>query len=327
MSLEEINKDLDSPYLEKLQNISFKPIFILGLHRSGTSILYRMLSETQCFNYVTIYHLVKYNQLINNHINNLEEVSKKDVAAFFKNSGLGDRYIDRLKVTPDSPEEYGFLLRRGNLQNKITPKNLSTFVEMAKKIQFISDKEKPLLLKNPLDFQNFIYIKKVFPEAKFIFIHRNPLKVLSSVIKALRLLYKNKILFPTHVVRYYSKMFDYPLILHTIRLCLSEVFPLGLMVITMYASKSIKYYMKNIERLPKEDYICVTYENLCKDPQKNIEEIMRFLNIKMNHKMDFKSFIKPRKTPLDNSVLRMQRFIFKSMRNYFKCFGYELEKQ
>ncbi|MCK4365561.1 MAG: sulfotransferase [Thermoplasmatales archaeon] len=326
MSIEEINVDLDSPYLEKLENISFKPVFILGLHRSGTSILYKMLIETGCFNYVTVYHLVKYNQLIHNHINKLEEFSKKDVTAFIKNSGLADRYIDRIKVTPDTPEEYGFLLRQGNLQNMITPKNLSTFVEMAKKIQFISDKEKPLLLKNPLDFKNFIYIKKVFPEAKFIFIHRNPLKSLSSLIKALRLIFKNKIFLPNQIFKLYNKTFDNPLLLKTIKLCLSKRFPLGLILITMYASKFTKYYMKNIEQLPKEDYICITYENLCTEPQKNLEEIIRFLNIKMDYKIDFKSFIKPRKTDLDYSVLRMRWFIFRNMKNYFKKFGYELEK-
>jgi hypothetical protein len=327
MSIEEIEKNLDQPYLEKLGDISFKPIFILGLHRSGTSILYKMLSKTQCFNYVTIYHLLKYDQLIHHHINNVEEVSKKDVTAFIKNIGLADRYIDKMEVTSDSPEEYGFLLGQRHLQPKITPKTLSTFVKMAKKIQFISDKDKPLLLKNPRDFLNFIYIKEVFPEAKFIFIHRNPLKSLSSIIKALRLLIKNKIPLPNHLFRFYNITFENPLLLQTIRLCLSNIFPLGLVVITIYTANSLKYYLKNIVRLPKGDYICITYENLCKDPQKNIEEIMRFLNIKINYKIDFKSFIKPRKIPLDDSVLRMQRFIFNSMKNYFECFGYEVEEQ
>ena len=318
--------NLDSPHLEKLEKVTFKPIFILGLHRSGTTILYKMLSKTQCFNYVTIYHLAKYDQLIHDHINKLEEISKKEVIRFILNNGLKDRYIDRIRVAPDTPEEYGFLLRHGNLQNMITPKKLPKFVEIARKIKYISNKEKPLLLKNPLDFQNFIYIKKVFPDAKFIFIHRNPLRVLSSLIKALRLIFKNKKTLPDQLFQYYKKAFDNPLLLNTIRFFLYKNFPFGLMLITLYASRFTKYYMKNIGLLSKSDYICLTYEDLCNDPQKNIENIMSFLDIKMKTKIDFKSFIHPRKNPLDESVSRLRMFIFKKMKNYFRCFGFELEK-
>lgn len=326
MRTEELNNNLDSPHLEKLEKIAFKPIFILGLHRSGTTVLYNMLTKTHCFNYITIYHLVKYDQLIHDYINNLVENSKKEVIRFILNSGQEDRYIDRVKVTPDSPEEYGFLLRQKTLQNMITPKNLPRFDEMARKIQYISDKEKPLLLKNPLDFKNFIYIKKVYPDAKFIFIHRNPLRVLSSLIGALRLIFKNKKTLPDQLFRYYKKTFDNPLLLNTIRFFLHENFPLGLFVITLYASRFIKYFMKNINLLSKSDYICLTYEDLCKEPQKNIENIMKFLNIEMKTKIDFKSFIRPRKKPLDESVSRLQMFIFKKMKNYFQYFRFELEK-
>lgn len=326
MSLEDITENLDSQYLDKLEGITFQPVFILGLNRSGTSILYKMLSATQYFNSVTIYHIIKYNQLIYNKINKKEEGAKRELTSFFQKQGQIDRVIDQLELTADFVDEYGFLLGNRIFMRKISPKNLPTFIEIAKKIQFISDKDKLLLLKNPLDFQNFIYIKKVFPDAKFVFIHRDPIKVISSLVKALQILFENKKPLPEHIFRNYNKAFENPLLLRTIRFCLSDVVPIGKIAISLYITKSIKYYLKNIESLPKDDYICVLYKDLCENPQKNLESIMKFLNVKTNNIIDFKSYIKPREDQLDRSIIKMQGFISKNMRDYFRYIK-QLEKQ
>jgi len=315
----------DQQYLQRLENIEFQPVFILGLHRSGTSILYKMLVATESFNSVTAYHLIRYNQLITNHIYNQEESSKKELTESLKEKGLDDRGIDRLKVNADFAEEYGFLLGQKTLQMHITPKNLSLFIELSKKIQFISENDKPILLKNPYDFSNFLYIKQVFPNAKFVFIHRHPFKTLSSTIKAISVLLKNKNPYTTQLFRTYNKIFENPLILTPLRFCFSRYPTFGVIFLTIYSSKTTKYYLKNIKQLPKQDYISITYEDLCENPQENIEKIMKSLDIKISNKMDFTSFIKPRKIDLDHSVVKLRRFIFKCMRKYIKCFGYTLE--
>jgi len=315
----------DQQHLQLLENVEFQPVFILGLHRSGTSILYKMLNATGCFNPVTAYHLIRYNQLLANHINNQEESSKKELTESFQEKGLDDRGIDKLKINADFAEEYGFLLGQKTLEMYITPKNLPLFTEMAKKIQFISENNKPILLKNPYDLPNFLYIKQVFPNAKFVFIHRHPLKTLSSNINAVDVLLKNKNPYTTQLFRLYNKIFENPLILIPIRLCFSRFKIFGVMFLTMNSSKATKYYLKNIKQLPKQDYISITYEYLCENPQKNIEKIMKSLNIKIDKKIDFTSFIKPRKIDLDPSVLKLRKFIFKLMRKYVKCFGYAPE--
>jgi len=315
----------DQQYLQRLENIEFQPVFILGLHRSGTSILYKMLVATESFNSVTAYHLIRYNQLITNHIYNQEESSKKELTESLKEKGLDDRGIDRLKVNADFAEEYGFLLGQKTLQMHITPKNLSLFIELSKKIQFISENDKPILLKNPYDFSNFLYIKQVFPNTKFVFIHRHPFKTLSSTIKAISVLLKNKNPYTTQLFRTYNKIFENPLILTPLRFCFSRYPTFGVIFLTIYSSKTTKYYLKNIKQLPKQDYISITYEDLCENPQENIEKIMKSLDIKISNKMDFTSFIKPRKIDLDPGVVKLRRFIFKCMRKYIKCFGYTLE--
>ncbi|MBU1941907.1 MAG: sulfotransferase, partial [Candidatus Thermoplasmatota archaeon] len=60
----------DAQYTTKYENLSFAPVFIMGIQRSGTSILYKILSETQSFNIITAYHLIKYPELIHLHETN-----------------------------------------------------------------------------------------------------------------------------------------------------------------------------------------------------------------------------------------------------------------
>lgn len=317
-------KNPDQQYIQQLEKIRFQPIFILGLHRSGTSILYKMLTATGNLNPVTAYHLISYDQLLSNHIHKQEKTAKDKLTNFFKEQGQADRGIDRLTLTADFAEEYGFLLGKKTFQLYLTPKNLSLFIEMAKKIQFISENKKPLLLKNPHDFPNFIYIKQMFPNAKFIFIHRHPFKTLSSLIKALRLLLKSKNPYTNQLLPLYEKVHDNPLLLKLFQLVFSKYSPFGIMLLTLNSVKSVNFYLKNIRHLSKDDYISLTYENLCKKPQENMETILNFLNLPLTTRIDFATFIRPRKTQVDLSVMQMQHFVFKCMRAYFNKFGYSL---
>jgi len=152
----------DLRYLKKLEDIDFQPVFIMGLHRSGTSVLYKMLTSSGCFNPVSVYHLIKYDQLLDDYENKTQDNVKKRLTESFRKKGLDDRGIDKLRVSADFAEEYGFFLDEKSAQTFITKNNVSKFNEMCKKITYISDRKKPILLKNPYDFSNFIYIKKNF---------------------------------------------------------------------------------------------------------------------------------------------------------------------
>jgi hypothetical protein len=259
--------------------------------------------------------------LLYNHINKKEESSKKELTNYFKKQGQIDRGIDQLKINSDFAEEYGFLLGKKTTQMNITPKNLPLFIKLAKKIQFISENNKPILLKNPYDLSNFLYIKKMFPNAKFIFIHRDPFKTLSSLNKAVKYLFKSKNPYTTLLFKNYNIIFNNPFILYFARFIFSDFSPFGLIYLTMFSSRSIKYYMKNIKKLEKKDYVTIKYEQLCNNPENTMEKILKFLEIK-NINIDFKKFIKPRKTNLDKSVIKLQNFIHFNMKDYFERFGY-----
>ncbi len=237
----------DLRYLKKLEDIDFQPVFIMGLHRSGTSVLYKMLTSSGCFNPVSVYHLVKYDQLLDDYENKTQDNVKKRLTESFRKKGLDDRGIDKLKVSADFAEEYGFFLDEKSAQTFITKKNVSKFNEMCKKITYISDRKKPILLKNPYDFSNFIYIKKAFPNAKFVFIHRHPFKVLSSLMKATRVLFTDYNYYASQISRIYNKLYENPLSLFFLRNLTSRLSFFGLMLLCYNSSKSTKYYLKNLK--------------------------------------------------------------------------------
>ena len=93
--------------------------------------------------------------------------------------------------------------------------------------------------------------------------------------------------------------------------------------LTLYTTKAAKYYLKNINKLSRQDYTIITYEDLCKNPHKNIDTIMKFFNLKPKQTIDFRSYIKPRKKNLDIGVIHLHRFIYKCMKKYFISFEYK----
>ena len=116
--------ELDNPYLERLKDFKYKPIFILGLHRSGTTILYKMLGESKNFNIVKAYHILNYSELLYNKINSIEEKSIQDLNNYFKEMGITNRRIDKMQINADFPQEYVYLFERNNLPNRLSDKNI-----------------------------------------------------------------------------------------------------------------------------------------------------------------------------------------------------------
>jgi len=317
--------DIENKYLDKLESTSFQPIFVLGFHRSGTSILYKILESTKCFNIITAYHVIKYDQLLYNHIENEEESVKKELNNFLKEHGQIDRGIDRLRLSANFPEEYRFIFTEKSYNPIISTKNLSLFIEICKKIQFISENDKPLLLKNPFDFSNFMFIKKVFPEAKFIFIHRNPIKVIDSCIKSINNLFEKKNLYTALLSRVYERVINNPLIFHLYRFFLSSTVFLRCVLLIRSYTEVTDYYLKNIGLLSKENYVSVRYEDLCKKPEAVMTQIMDFLGLKPTSEIKYSEFIELRQTKLLKELQILRHYMIKKMEKYLAYCGYSIE--
>lgn len=322
MNAIESSKNRDQPYLKKIDNIVFKPVFIMGVQRSGTSILYKILNESNCFNIVTAYHIIRYTELLYNHENNLENKVKGELADFFKNQSQMDRGIDRMQITPDFAEEYGFILAQYGGKSCLNPNTLPVFTELCKKIQYIKSSSKPILLKNPYDFSNFLYINSVFPEAKFIFIHRNPIRTLHSQLRAIRTLLERKSSYMSLLSPQYDKVVDNKILLQYFRFLYSSKTPLRAISASRKLVKITKHFMKNIDFLPDDTYVYTRYEDLCANPEREIKKILEFLYIKPKSTIRYQDFIKPRKTTELKELQRLKNYILKEMAEYLSYCGY-----
>jgi len=315
----------EKQYLKEIEHIGFQPVFILGVHRSGTSILYKMLNETGCFNPVTAYHLINYAELLTNAHEQKERQAKQTLTASLRKEGLVDRGIDRLPITADFAEEYGFLLATQTLQMYITKRNIALFTQLCKKIQYIAANQKPILLKNPYDFPNFLYLEEMFPNARFVFIHRHPLKTISSTLNAVRTLLKEKNPYTMRLSRIYDKCYQNPLVLLPLRFLLRFFGGCCVVVLSRNTKKSTKYYLRNIEKLQKQQYVSITYEDFCRHPQETVQKIIGTFGLTMEQHIDAARLMKPRSIQIDKAVQHLKTYIYKSMKEYYNRFQYTID--
>ncbi len=190
---EKLIMDSKLPRLEDMP----APVFILGHWRSGTTHLYNIMCESGEWGFVPpvatglpwdLFGLAKvFNPL-------LERALPKH------------RYIDNIPVTPTSPQEdeiaianmsevsfyHGIYFPKAFAQNVTRGlffdgcttadirgwrKQFSYFLRKL----YLYQGEKPLLIKNPVYTGRFAMLKEMFPDAKFIHIHRNPYDVFVSM--------------------------------------------------------------------------------------------------------------------------------------------------
>jgi len=312
--------------IQELQQVSFQPVFILGLHRSGTSILYKMLVATGTVNPVTAYHVIMYNELLVNHHQGTEDQVKQHLTQLFVEKGQQDRGIDRLKLTADFAEEYGFLLNRKTLRMSLGRKNVALFTEMCKKIQRIAGNDRPILLKNPYDFSNFLCIKQMFPHARFIFIHRHPLKTISSTLNAVKMLLQQKNPYTTLLSHSYDMLYSNPLIRYPLRFIFCTIPECGVVLLTGITTMATSYYMRNIDKLPQEDYVSISYEELCLHPTETLETIMKKLSLPPGVNIDTSTLMKPRATEVNSSVKKFQKQMYRLMKQYWERFHYTIDE-
>lgn len=283
----------DRAHLGRLEGVPFRPVFIMGSARSGTSILYRLLTLTGRFNYVTAYHLIEYDEILANHLAGTTEAAKQELAARFRELGIGGVRFDGVEVSPDFPEEYGFGLD-GGYRMQLRPRTLRRFRELCRKVQLVSGSDRPLLLKNPWDSRNFLFIKQALPESRFIFIHRNPAHVVPSLLEGMRALLQTRNAYHALLAGFYDRLMDQPLRLSLARLLVSSRFRVGARLMSWQVTRMARYFVENVHHLSPADMVSVRYEDLCRDPGGVVNEVLRFLGLPENAEVPYERFIRVR---------------------------------
>jgi len=280
-----------------------------------------MLNETKNFTILTTNHVINYNQILHNYIKNIEDKKKIELNELMKQKGIITRKFDEMEVGADLEHEYVDIFLERNYSFRLSLKNKNLFDEMCRKLKYTSNNHNPLLLKNPHDYTNFLEIKKIYPDAKFIFIHRNPIKVINSVMHLWKTHFSSKNQYIALYSKRYEKCYDNILIRLLLRFFYCSKFPISIIREIFKVSKGNKNYLKNINKLSKKDFISITYENLCNNPNKEIRNILDFLNLECN--INYDNYINKRTLGIKPEVEFMKNYILNKNELYCDKFNYK----
>jgi hypothetical protein len=292
----------------------------MGDHRTGTTVLCEMLAATECFNPVTVYHVVRRRSLEQDHRDGTVEQARRDVERQL--AGQSERGFDRVQVHADTPEEYAFALDQPGYRKQLRPENLSRFLAFCGAVQNTSDAARPLLLKNPWDILNFAYVKQVLPGSPFVFIHRNPVHTINSQIRMMRDLIGRRNAYVALVVDWYRALHDSPARLALARLLYSSSFGLGLRIARRHVQRVTQYILSHIDRIPTRDRIEIRYEDLCREPVATLEGVLERLSLAPRAPVDFAAMVSARETRLLPEVARARSAIESRLRPYMVYAGY-----
>ncbi len=90
------------------------------------------------------------------------------------------RGIDDVPLSQAMPEEYGWILRRRAGSFHITNRTAPILAEIIRKLQALTPTAEAVLLKNPWDAGYAAELLARWPQARFIFLSRDPLSIVNS---------------------------------------------------------------------------------------------------------------------------------------------------
>lgn len=260
-----------NPKIQK-QTIENDPVFILGHWRSGTTHLHNLLCEDEQMSYNTTYQGVFPDTMFS-------IAGRFIFESFTKLLIPGTRKGDNVKLRTHYPQEEEFAL--GSRTHFcyyyfwLFPKRTLKYYDEYVNFKNISEKEikkweddysvlikkalrntggKFFISKNPPNTGRIEKLLKMYPNAKFIHIYRNPVEVFLSTR------------------HFYRKMMPY-LELHSI----SER-EMEHMIIEVY-KQLIKTYLETKHLIPPDNLYELSFEELEEDPLRKLKEIYNQLDI------------------------------------------------
>lgn len=309
---------------KKLKSVDLQekpPVFVIGHWRSGTTHLHYLLWQDKQFVCLDAFQAFFFNVAF---------VSKTVMKPILNTFMPSTRPQDNVKIDANSPQEEEHPLtnrtEKSGMQVFFFPKNLSYFtkynlfedvsekeikewkkiyLDLLKKILLFQDKNKRLLLKNPHNTGRIKVLMELFPNAKFIYIHRNPYEVYSST----RVLYKKAV--STQFLQDFSEDEIEERILFCYR-------------------KTLERYLEYRDLIPKEQLYEVAYSDLDKDPLTQMKKIYDHLKIGDYDSVEdnFKDYLNSVKNFKKNKPLNIPPSIHERINKEWKFafdeWGYEI---
>ena len=246
------------------------PIFIVGHWRSGTTHLYNVLSRDPRFGYVSPIATALPSDFI---------VLERLAGGLLRAALPSDRYIDRIPVNPDSPQEDEIAL--ANLQRVsfyfglYLPHRLGTELDEGVFFEGVDDRSiaawqrairafytkleraqpgKQLLIKNPVYTARVSVLRETFPGCKVIHIHRDPHRVFPSMRNFYRVL------------------------LAQFGLTRAPGLDVDEQILRVYPRMMDRLY-RDVAGLPEDEFIHVRFEDLDEDPERVVRDIYERLGL------------------------------------------------
>jgi hypothetical protein len=294
-------------------------VFVVGCQRSGTTLLHLELARSGAFRYLSAHDVVAYDRLVDDAARGESERSRQ---AFSEQLDTADRGIDGIPAGPDTPEEYGLVIRRGELRYdspETTETTLPRLRELCAKKALLEGRDRPLLLKSPPDYADGVLpLARAWPAARFVAIHRHPLRTLRSQVRAWRMLVTR----PNSYLRlvddgYRALLDDAP---RRIQLGLLLNSRAGVDWLANAIARAHQRYLE-VERdaLLTDRLLALRYEDLCDDPAATFARIADHLGVAVARP----SF---RAAPRDDAPSAEDLAAFEARRDaftpYLRRFGY-----
>jgi hypothetical protein len=315
----------DAPYLAQLEAVTYRPVFVLGEHRSGTTILYKLLTLSGSFNYLTVYHVLYYEQLLANHEEGTTARAQAQLGEFLRALGLSTRLVDEIEFTADYPEEYCFFLQPRSLTFQLRPRNFRMFDQLCRKMQYTGNRDRMLLQKNPFDFDRFLAIKRLLPEARFVFIHRHPVATLNSMLLMMRRNWREGNVVNQLYSRAYGRLQRSRSFVGIMRWMLGadSHAHIGRRLMARRIAQRARSYQQRVAQLPERDYISLRYEDLCADPRGQMGRIYEFLGETPRLVPDYSHWIHPRGLTLLPELQRAEAVLLRQFESALTYHGYD----
>lgn len=268
------------------------PVFILGHWRSGTTHLYNVLSKSPHFAYVSPFATALPHDFL---------LLGRMLAPLLAKKLPEHRYIDRIPVAADSPQEdeialanmtplsfyhalyfpekFQHFFARGIFFDGVSDAEIADWQETLRLYYaklMMAQPGRRLLIKNPVYTARPGMLRAMWPEAKFIHIHRNPAKVFLSMRNFWRAL------FGQFALQDWSAV------------------DIDAVILSTY-ERMMDILVRETDGLPPEQFLELRFDDFQREPLASLEAIHRQLGL----------------GGLDDSRPRYQRYL-ESVRGYEK---------
>jgi hypothetical protein len=204
---------------------------------------------------------------------------------------------------PDLLEEYCFAFDHVGRRPILDDTTLPAFMRFCRKLQVIQDPSRPLLLKNPFDTPNFLYIHEKCPHARYIFIYRHPADIINSNVRMLRSMFRARDEYVALTVPRYDRLCRNPAKMALARAIYSERLPILVRQVSNYVSRSCQYMADHREKLGAAA-MGITYTEMCNQPNEVVHRVLDFLGLQEKVPQDYSRLIRLREPSLLPEVQR-----------------------